>query len=133
MKNLRYFFISILSLATLFSCSERDDIRNDINDLNARLDKIESALPQMNQDISNYQGLLNGQLLVMGYTEDEKGNYVVELSNGTELTIYSGQPNEALPVMSIGPDGYWYYTMNDETLPLLDLSLIHISEPTRPY
>ena len=120
MKNLRYFFISMFSLATLFSCSERDDIRNDINDLNARLDKIESALPQMNQDISNYQGLLNGQLLVMGYTEDEKGNYVVELSNGTELTVYSGEPNEALPVMSIGSDGYWYYTINDETFPLLD-------------
>ena len=77
----------MFSLATLFSCSERDDIRNDINDLNARLDKIESALPQMNQDISNYQGLLNGQLLVMGYTEDEKGNYVVELCNVTELTV----------------------------------------------
>lgn len=121
MKKIKYLLLSIFSLATLFSCSDRDDIRNDIDDLNARLDKIEAQLPQMNQDIANYQGILNGQILVLGYTIDEKtGDYTLDLSNGTTISVYSNVPSEDLPIMSIGSDGNWYYTMNGETKPLLD-------------
>ena len=112
MKKITYIFISLLSLAALFSCSERDDLRKDIDDLNARLEKIEAMLPQMNQDIANYQGLLYGQYMIVGYSKAENGDYTLDLSNGEsmEVNVYSGEPNEALPVMSIGSDGYWYYT-----------------------
>lgn len=122
MKKIKYLILSIFSIATLFSCSDTEDIRNDINDLNARLDKIEAQLPQINQDIENYQGILNGQILVLGYTLDEKtGDYTIDLSNGTTLSVYSNKVlNEDIPVMSIGADGNWYYTLNGETKPLLD-------------
>ena len=122
MKKITYIFISLLSLAALFSCSERDDLRKDIDDLNARLEKIEAMLPQMNQDIANYQGLLYGQYMIVGYSKDENGDYTLDLSNGEsmEVNVYSGEPNEALPVMSIGSDGYWYYTKDGETLPLME-------------
>lgn len=131
MKRIKYLILSIISIATLFSCSDMDDIRNDIDDLNARLDKLEAQLPQINQDIANYQGILNGQILILGYTvdwdrsEDENGNenleYTIELSNGTTISVHSNKvPNEDIPVMSIGADGNWYYTLNGETKPLLD-------------
>lgn len=122
MKRIKYLILSIISIATLFSCSDMDDIRNDIDDLNARLDKLEAQLPQINQDIANYQGILNGQILVLGYNLDEEtGDYTIDLSNGTTITVYSNKvPNEDIPVMSIGADGNWYYTLNGETKPLLD-------------
>lgn len=122
MKRIKYLILSIISIATLFSCSDMDDIRNDIDDLNARLDKLEAQLPQINQDIANYQGILNGQILVLGYNLDEEtGDYTIDLSNGTTITVYSNKVrNEDIPVMSIGADGNWYYTLNGETKPLLD-------------
>lgn len=119
MNRFKYIILSIFSIATLFSCSDMEDIRNDIDDLNARLDKIEAMLPQLNEDIAHYQGILNGQILVFDYERKDNGDYTLSLSDGTIMTVYSGEPAEDLPVMSIGSDGYWYYTMNGETKPLL--------------
>lgn len=109
----------MISIVTLFSCNDRDEIRDGINDLNARLDKLEAALPQLNEDIVNYQALLNDKLLVMGYSKADNGDLTIELSNGKPLVIYSGEPSEELPVMSIGSDGNWYCTIKGETELLL--------------
>lgn len=117
MKKIKYIILSIFSIATLFSCSDTEDIRNDIDDLNARLDKIEAMLPQINQDIENYQGILNGNILVLGHRLDENtGDYTLDLSNGTTITVYSNKVvDEDIPKMTIGEDNYWYYTINGET------------------
>lgn len=116
MKKLIFLFISIFSLVALNSCDKRDDIRKDIDDLNSLLDQLEANLPQFNEDISNYQGLLDGKLLVMGYSLSENGDYTVELSNGETISVYSGVPAEELPLFSIG-EGGWYYTQDGETYP----------------
>lgn len=116
MKKLIFLFISIFSLVALNSCDKRDDIRKDIDDLNSRLDQLEANLPQFNEDISNYQGLLDGKLLVMGYSLSGNGDYTVELSNGETIHVCSGNPTEELPLLSIG-EGGWYYTQDGETYP----------------
>lgn len=131
MKRFKYIILSIFSLATLFSCSDTEDIRNDIDDLNARLDKLEVTVKQMNEDIAHYQGILNGKLLVFDFQKNEKnGDYILELSDGTRMTVYSGEPAEDLPIMSIGEDGNWYYTMNGETKPLLQNENLVSANPT---
>lgn len=117
MKKIKYIFLSILSIAALFSCSDREDIQNDIDDLNARLDKIEAQLPQMNEAIANYQDLINGKYMIVGYTPQEDGDYVLELSNGESFTVnvYSGKvADEDLPLIEIR-DGYWYYKYPGDT------------------
>lgn len=85
---------------------------------------MEPLIEQYNADIANFQDILNGKLLVVGYSELKEGEnvygYVVELSNGETITVYNGEPDETLPVMSIGEDGYWYYIQNEITYPLLD-------------
>lgn len=122
MKKLFIYILSIFSVVAFYSCDDREDIRNDINDLISRLDKLQPELDKLNAYVANYQDLLNGQILILGYTvNEETGDYVLELSNGERMTIYSGKPSEPLPVVSIGEDGFWYYTMNgEETKPLLD-------------
>ena len=122
MKKLFIYILSIFSVVAFYSCDDREDIRNDINDLISRLDKLQPELDKLNAYVANYQDLLNGQILILGYSvNEETGDYVLELSNGERMTIYSGKPSEPLPVVSIGEDGFWYYTMNgEETKPLVD-------------
>lgn len=55
MKKLIYLFLGIFSLIALHSCDKRDDIRKDIDDLNARLDQLEKMLPQMNEEIADFR------------------------------------------------------------------------------
>lgn len=118
MKKLIYLFLGIFSLIALHSCDKRDDIRKDIDDLNARLDQLEKMLPQMNEEIADFQGMLNNTILIMGYQIAENGDYTVELSNGNSFTVHSGRPAEELPLLSIGEDG-WYYSKDGEMYPLL--------------
>ena len=118
MKKLIYLFLGIFSLIALHSCDKRDDIRKDIDDLNARLDQLEKMLPQMNEEIADFQGMLNNTILIMGYQMAENGDYTVELSNGNSFTVHSGRPAEELPLLSIGEDG-WYYSKDGEMYPLL--------------
>ncbi len=120
MKRLLFLFISIISIVAFHSCDDRDDIRSDIDSLNSRLDALESLVEQYNTDIANYRAILNGAVLVTGYTCSDNGDYIIELSNGDTISVYSGEPDESLPVMSIGEDGYWYYTQYDVTYPLRD-------------
>lgn len=120
MKKLIFLFISIFSLVALNSCDKRDDIRKDINDLNSRLDQLEPLITQLNENISAYQGILSGQLLVVGYTPDEEnGNYTVELSDGSSIKVYSGNPTEEMPLFFIDK-GLWFYTQDEETYPLMN-------------
>lgn len=60
MKKLIFLFLSMISLVALNSCDKRDDIQKDIDDLNSRLEQLEPMLAQLNENISNYQGVLDG-------------------------------------------------------------------------
>lgn len=113
-------FISICSSLVLSSCDERDDIRKDISSLNSRLDSLNLQVSKINDDLVTYQQLFEGIIMIKSYAQDNDGNYILQLSNGQSLTIYSGKTSALLPVMSIGNDGYWYYSMNGQIYPLLD-------------
>ena len=81
--------ICITLLVALYSCDERDDLRSDIDNLKERVANLEASIEQMNSDISNYQQMVEGKILVVGYSKDEQDNYTIELSNGETVTIYS--------------------------------------------
>ncbi|WP_304321271.1 PL29 family lyase N-terminal domain-containing protein [Phocaeicola plebeius] len=124
MKKIKYILLGILSITALFACSDRDEIQNDINDLNARLDKIEAMLPQMNENIALYQAALNGKYMIVDCVKEADGDYVLKLSNGEEFNvgIYSGAvADEELPLLEIR-DEIWYYKYPGDTdfQPLLD-------------
>ena len=68
-----------------------DDLRSDIDNLKERVANLEASIEQMNSDISNYQQMVEGKILVVGYSKDEQDNYTIELSNGETVTIYSGK------------------------------------------
>ena len=112
--------ICITLLVALYSCDERDDLRSDIDNLKERLANLEASIEQMNSDISNYQQMVEGKILVVGYSKDEQDNYTIELSNGETITIYSGKVDmNDMPLFSVNASGHWAYTINDMTTELL--------------
>ena len=86
--------ICITLLVALYSCDERDDLRSDIDNLKERVANLEASIEQMNSDISNYQQMVEGKILVVGYSKDEQDNYTIELSNGC-LLYTSPSPRDA--------------------------------------
>ena len=112
--------ICITLLVALYSCDERDDLRSDIDNLKERVANLEASIEQMNSDISNYQQMVEGKILVVGYSKDEQDNYTIELSNGEAVTIYSGKVDiNDMPLFSVNASGHWAYTINDMTTELL--------------
>lgn len=112
--------ICITLLVALYSCDERDDLRSDIDNLKERVANLEASIEQMNSDISNYQQMVEGKILVVGYSKDEQDNYTIELSNGETVTIYSGKVDmNDMPLFSVNASGHWAYTINDLTTELL--------------
>ena len=112
--------ICITLLVELYSCDERDDLRSDIDNLKERVANLEASIEQMNSDISNYQQMVEGKILVVGYSKDEQDNYTIELSNGETVTIYSGKVDmNDMPLFSVNASGHWAYTINDMTTELL--------------
>ncbi len=92
MKKILILLVCLLPVITFTSCDDKDDIRKDIDDLNARLDALTDDLENLNTSIKSFQDAVKGLVLVTGYTMDEKGNYTLSLSDGTELVVYGGQP-----------------------------------------
>ena len=112
--------ICITLLVALYSCDERDDLRSDIDNLKERVANLEASIEQMNSDISNYQQMVEGKILVVGYSKDEQDNYTIELSNGETVTIYSGKVDmNDMPLFSVNASGHWADTINDMTTELL--------------
>lgn len=112
--------ICITLLVALYSCDERDDLRSDIDNLKERVANLEASIEQMNSDISNYQQMVEGKILVVGYSKDKQDNYTIELSNGETVTIYSGKVDmNDMPLFSVNASGHWAYTINDMTTELL--------------
>lgn len=113
MKKILYLFIVCLSFIAFPSCDDRDEIRNDINDLNSRLDALDAQIDTYNTQISAYQDMVLGQTYIKDYAYDKAtGNYVLTLSDGTAMSIYSGKPDNEIPQMYIAEDGTWHYTQD---------------------
>ena len=79
MKKILILLVCLLPVITFTSCDDKDDIRKDIDDLNARLDALTDDLENLNTSIKSFQDAVKGLVLVTGYTMDEKGNYTLSL------------------------------------------------------
>lgn len=120
MKKHILLFLSIFSLVTFSGCDDRDEIRDDINALSARLDALQVEFDKLNDNISTFYNLATGKTYFTSYTQDEKGNYTLKLSDGTSWTVYGGLPEGDLPVITINEEGKWIFSYNGEEIELKD-------------
>lgn len=114
MKKHILLFLSIFSLVTFSACDDRDEIRDDINALSARLDALQVEFDKLNDNISTFYNLATGKTYFTSYTQDEKGNYTLKLSDGSSWTVYGGLPEGDLPVITINEEGKWIFSYEGE-------------------
>lgn len=126
---------SLLSLLLcsllLFGCSDKYDdsaLRNDLNDLENRVAKLEELCKQINTNISSLQTIvtaLQNNVYVTGTTplmkDGKEVGYTITFSKGNPITIYHGKDGQdgedgTTPTISVkkDTDGVYYWTLNDE-------------------
>ena len=107
--------VLVMVLATMsYSCSECDhvpyddtELRGQIQDLYAKLAALEATV---NANMTTLQGMISGLTTVKSHKQDANGNWIFELSDGTQFTVYAEYQPEALPssliyVMEVEIDG----------------------------
>ena len=128
MKNL----LSLLMCGLLLlGCSDKYDdsaLRNDLNDLENRVTKLEELCKQMNTNISSLQTIvtaLQNNVYVTGTTplmkDGKEIGYTITFSKGNPITIYHGKDGQdgedgITPTISVkkDTDGVYYWTLNGE-------------------
>lgn len=120
MKKHILLFLSIFSLVAFSGCDDRDEIRDDINALSARLDALQVEFDKLNSNINTFYNLSNGKTYFTSYTQSENGDYTLKLSDGNSWTVYGGMPEGELPVLTINEEGKWIFSYNGEEIELED-------------
>ena len=115
----------------LFGCGDKYDdsaLRNDLNDLENRVTKLEELCKQMNTNISSLQTIvtaLQNNVYVTGTTplmkDGKEIGYTITFSKGNPITIYHGKDGQdgedgITPTISVkkDTDGVYYWTLNGE-------------------
>lgn len=120
MKKHILLFLSIFSLVAFSGCDDRDEIRDDINALSARLDALQVEFDKLNSNINTFYNLSNGKTYFTSYTQSENGDYTLKMSDGNSWTVYGGMPEGELPVVTISEEGKWVFSYNGEVIELKD-------------
>ena len=118
---------SLLSLLLcsllLFGCSDKYDdsaLRNDLNDLENRVAKLEELCKQMNTNISSLQKIVEAlqDNLSISKVEQISDGYIIHFSDGSTATIKNGKDSGDAPVIGVkqDTDGCYYWTLDGEWL-----------------
>ena len=118
---------SLLSLLLcsllLFGCSDKYDdsaLRNDLNDLENRVAKLEELCKQMNTNISSLQKIVEAlqDNLSISKVEQISDGYIIHFSDGSTATIKNGKNSEDAPIIGVkkDTDGIYYWTLDGEWL-----------------
>lgn len=100
MQKFKLYILLLLAVSTVLGCSEYDDteLRNDVNDLKSRVEKLETWCNTANAQISALQGLVavvEQNDFVTGVTPITEGSktigYTITFSKNAPITIYNGK------------------------------------------
>ena len=107
----------------LFGCSDKYDdsaLRNDLNDLENRVAKLEELCKQMNTNISSLQKIVDAlqDNLSISKVEQVSDGYIIHFSDGSTATIKNGKNSEDAPIIGVkkDTDGIYYWTLDGEWL-----------------
>ena len=107
----------------LFGCGDKYDdsaLRNDLNDLENRVAKLEELCKQMNTNISSLQKIIEAlqDNLSISKVEQISDGYIIHFSDGSTATIKNGKNSEDAPIIGVkkDTDGIYYWTLDGEWL-----------------
>ena len=107
----------------LFGCNDKYDdsaLRNDLNDLENRIAKLEELCKQMNTNISSLQKIVDAlqDNLSISNVEQISDGYIIYFSDGSTATIKNGKDSGTIPIIGVkqDTDGIYYWTLDSEWL-----------------
>ena len=122
MKKFRHYALLLVTAITVFGCSKDYDdteLKQDISDLQSRVEKLETWCTTVNSQISALQGLvtaLEANDYVTGVSPVTNG-YTINFSKGESITIYNGKDGAkgadgVTPVIGVDKfEGEYYWTV----------------------
>ena len=122
-KNMKKLLSLLVCGLLLFGCSDKYDdsaLRNDLNDLENRVTKLEELCKQMNTNISSLQKIVDAlqDNLSISKVEQVSDGYIIHFSDGSTATIKNGKNSEDAPIIGVkkDTDGIYYWTLDGEWL-----------------
>ena len=127
MKKIKLYAVLLVGIIAMFGCSKYDDtqLRNDVNDLKSRVEKMETWCNTTNGQITALQGLVSAleqKNTITGTTPIIEGTkevgYTITFSKGDPITIMHGKDgikglDGVTPVIGVkeDTDGHYYWTV----------------------
>lgn len=121
MKKL-FMLFAIATLVCAGCSDEYDDsaLRNDLNDLENRVAKLEELCKQMNTNILSLQKIVEAlqDNLSISKVEQISDGYIIHFSDGSTATIKNGKDSGTIPIIGVkqDTDGIYYWTLDGEWL-----------------
>ncbi|MBE6250892.1 MAG: hypothetical protein E7111_04485 [Bacteroidales bacterium] len=107
MKAKRFWTALAVSACLSAGCSDLDEYKNKVDELDGRVTALETVTTNLNKNIVTIQTLYGGTT-INSATKDANNVWTIVLSNGETLTLTQGSIGEGkAPVMSVDADGYW--------------------------
>ncbi len=95
------------------ACSDIDDLRRDVDNLEHRVTALETQIQQLNDNVVALQTLMSGA--TVNSVDEADGVYTVKLSNGDTLTLTQGSEGGYIePKIAIDDEGYWIISVNND-------------------
>jgi hypothetical protein len=111
----------LLTVVTVCSCYNDDDLWDKVNDLDGRVETLETTVKKMNSEITTLQSLVDAlnQGKVITNTEQTSDGYTLTFSDGSTVSIKNGKNGTDAPVIGVKADEdgiyYWTITTNGTT------------------
>lgn len=111
----------LLTVVTVCSCYNDDDLWDKVNDLDGRVETLETTVKKMNSEITTLQSLVDAlnQGKIITNTEQTSEGYTLTFNDGSKVSIKNGTNGTDAPVIGVKADEngvyYWTVTTNGTT------------------
>ena len=126
MKRIFGLLMVVMTIFTVTSCYDDDDLWNSVNALDGRVTNLESQVQTVNSGIATITSVISNirqSTMISSYTQTADG-YTLTFSDGKSISLKNGTNGKDAPIIGVKADTdgvyYWTITTNKETTLLTD-------------
>lgn len=108
--------VGVATLATSCNQDDLDQIKSDLSDLTERVAELEQKL---NDEVAALKALIDNKVAIVACEQDDAGNWIVTLADGTEVNI-SGVGQSDLTVVKEDGVYYWAQVVDGNVVAMVD-------------
>lgn len=112
-RQVRHLCCTVALFAVITGCKYDDsELWNKVNDIDGRLESVETQIKQVNNDIVSLKKIVEGTFTIVKVESKDNGHVIV-FSDGTNIEIKDGKNGSDAPVIGVkkDSDGKYYWTL----------------------